>query len=228
MPWMIPAAMVASSAIGALAGGKNGGEISYSSSPFQTQILENMLPLWNRASNWGQQTSYYPYMGVPMPSQDWMNNISPSIQQGVWEPYKVGGQNMLAEIIGGGLGTSARGGLSNSATQLLGDYYSKAATQYGTQLWNMTYPQQMEAWRMPYNMAASSLGTTLPNPVVSQQSNPLSSIAGSVGMGLAAYGSGAFGGSQQNIYQTPYQPYQTNFYPNYQSYGPFTSNYGGY
>jgi hypothetical protein len=101
---------------------------------------------------------------------------------------------MLSEIIGGGMAGSNRGGLSSSATNLLGSYYAKAGSQYGNQLWNMVYPQSMEAWRMPYNMAGAALGVTLPDAVVSSGSNPGATASSLAGLGLGAYQSGLFSG----------------------------------
>ena len=113
----------------------------------------------------GYGTGGFNNLGVPLPTQGWFSGLDSSIKQGLWEPWNEAALNMT-NMMGSQGKLSARGGYSGSAQTALGDLYSKAGTQVGTQAWNMMNPNMMAAWQMPFQMAQASLGQTLPTNVV--------------------------------------------------------------
>lgn len=126
-------------------------------------------------------------LGVPMPTDQLMSSISPSIKAGVWQPYQEAWNNLYSSALGEGLGVSARGGWSGQVGNLFTDFASKAGTQYGQQLWNMVNPNMMAAWQMPYQMAMGSLGQTLPTNVYQPGGSSGFNMGGAMsgaGMGL--------------------------------------------
>lgn len=131
------------------------------SMPAQTQMVSSPIYAQSSGKAWED-------LGVPMPTDELMSSISPAIKAGVWQPYQEAWNNLYSQALGEGLGISARGGWSGQMGNLFTDFASKAGTQYGQQLWNMVNPNMMAAWQMPYQMAASSLGQTLPTNVVTQ------------------------------------------------------------
>jgi hypothetical protein len=99
---------------------------------------------------------------------------------------------MLNTMAGEGQLGSPRAGYSGSAQGALGKLYGQAGKEVGLQAWNMINPNQMEAWRMPYSLAAASLGGTLPTNVYSpdttgaQQAQLFGTLASMMAMGAMA------------------------------------------
>lgn len=156
--------------------------LGFSQSPEAQQLWQMFSPVLQRAAGAAGQPNSWNSLNAPMPTQSWFENLSPDVKQGVWAPYEEAGQNMLSGLIGGGMAGSARGGMSRNATNLLGDYYAKAGTNYGQQLWNMSYPGMQQAWNTPYNLMGALTGSAMPNTVV---------YPGQTGIGEAALYGGA-------------------------------------
>lgn len=80
----------------------------------------------------------YDIPDAPMPTRGWMENLDPSVQSGIMEPWKLG-EKQLMETLGGGMG-SARGGFSGMGAAGLGEYWAQATPQIGQTAWGMVQP----------------------------------------------------------------------------------------
>ena len=77
------------------------------------------------------------------PTQDWFNTLSPEVKAGAWAPYKQGADLLTEQLSARGMAGGERSGYSGAMGAAMGDYFSNAAQQYGTNLWNMTQPGLM-------------------------------------------------------------------------------------
>jgi len=189
-----------------------GGSTGYIQSPQQQQLFQMAQPLIQKAMDYGmggigQGGGLWPTPGynIPstesmMPSAATMGNISPSIWEGIMNPYKQAEQQLMETLgAGGGLG-SARGGFSGQGAAGLGKFWAEAAPTMGTQAWNMISPalqqgwgagfqreqalwgEQMQQHKYPWQAGPSMLSMGMPTPYTQQQqARPLGGIGSLLG-----------------------------------------------
>jgi len=170
-----------------------------------TNLLDKAMsgqPLWNVGS--------YGLPQMQMPDINWYQNLSPEIKQGIYQPT-LDMANQLGEQFGsqGMMGspmTGPTGAFGNALGEGVGRTYGPQAAMTA---WNMTspmYQQQygaelgrnqnvwqanLQAQQAPWSMMPSYFGSganLMPNPVVTQQSNPMASGIGGAAMGAMAFG----------------------------------------
>jgi len=170
----------------ALCGGSSS-KVSYRQSPEQRKVGESVYPLiqqmYGRAGR-GEGAWDVPDMpsamenmpsmqgalsGVPMysipqaqqPTQDWWNNVSGDVKQGLWAPYKEAGAQ-LSEMMGGqGQWGSMRGGPSGAAGAAMGKIASEGARQVPLQAWQMGQEGRMSEWNAQLGREQQDYGNRL-------------------------------------------------------------------
>ena len=182
---------------GEIAECKGGSKVSYTQSPEQQQVFQQLMPLvkmLTQAGQGGTSPWQIPSIESLMPSKGWYENMDPNIMQGIREPY-VDASQQLTESLGYGAG-SARGGASGTLGGSQADFWSKAGTQMGQQAWGMVSPIQQMGWQaelqgnqFPFTAMPGMMGGTYSQPVVQPGSTTGSDIMSMLGMiGMGAMG----------------------------------------
>ena len=166
---------------------KGGSKVSYTQSPEQQQVFQQLMPLvkmLTQAGQGGTSPWQIPSTESLMPSKGWYEGMDPNIMQGIREPY-IDASKQLTESLGYGAG-SARGGASGTLGGAQSDFWSNAGTQMGQQAWNMVSPIQQMGWQaelqgnqFPFTAMPGMMGGTYSQPVVQP-----GSTTGSDAMGL--------------------------------------------
>ena len=105
------------------------------------------------------------------PQGNWMGNLDPNIQAGLWEPYNQGAQQLI-ETMGGGAG-SAGAGFSGATGGALSDFYGDASKNVGLQAWNMMQPSlqaQYGVGQQQFDTASQLWGANLGQQQLARQS----------------------------------------------------------
>ena len=160
--------------------------VSFQSSPEQKQILDQILPLITKLSEFGQGTGGVPY-NIPdpqslLPSAGFLDRLDPNIRQGLFEPFEQGLDIIEGRLSGRGQLGNARAGISGAAADVFGKFGQQFLPQVAQSAFQTTQPALQQGFnallqreQAPFNLvsqASSFLPTGLIQP---QQQNPLSS-----------------------------------------------------
>ena len=155
--------------------------VSYESSPEQSAILQQLMPLIQRMSNFGLGGGTVPYqipdISAMMPQAGWMENMDPNIVAGAWEPYNKGADMLENRLSGRGTLGNARAGMSGAAADVMSQYQQTITPQVTSSLWNMVSPALntgynalLQREQAPYNML-NMTQSMLPTGIVNQGSS---------------------------------------------------------
>lgn len=124
---------------------------------------------------------------APMPTAGWYSGIAPEVMAGIREPYQQASEDLMSQLGQAGVGGSAAGGLSGTAADSLGRFWSDAGTQMGQQAWSMMQPGMQSQWQAeqqrnnaiwqaglqarqaPYSMLTSLAAGAAPQAVIEQK-----------------------------------------------------------
>lgn len=166
-----------------------GSSVDYKTSPEQKQLFNiakyGALDMLFRGKT-GQ--GLYDVPSMQRPDKDWYANLSPEIKEGIYQPTK-DIANQMGEQFGamGQMGspkTGASGAFGNALGEAVGRTWGPQAAQTA---WGMTQPINQMEWSnklqstmAPWNMMQGFLGQgggMTPQPVVTQNSNPMGGAA---------------------------------------------------
>ena len=127
--------------------------------------------VFNQGLQGGPNAANYLNPSSLSPQGNWMGNLDPNIQAGLWEPYNQGAQQLI-ETMGGGAG-SAGAGFSGATGGALADYYGDASKNVGLQAWNMMQPSlqaQYGVGQQQFDTASQLWGANLGQQQLARQS----------------------------------------------------------
>lgn len=196
--------------------GGGGQSVDYKMPRIQKKLLRQSYwagqDLYNTARSgkglWDVGSYSIPQM--QMPDTNWWQNLSPEIKQGIFQPT-LDMANQMGEQFGAqGMMGSPMTGPSGAFGGALGEAVGRTyGPQAAMQAWQMTSPLYQQQWgaelgrnqnlwqanlqaqQAPWSMMPSYFGSganLMPNPVVTQNANPLASGISGAAMGAMAFG----------------------------------------
>jgi hypothetical protein len=167
-----------------MAGG-GGSDVDYKTSPEQKDLFNiskyGLLDMLFRGKT-GQGLYNIPQSMYP--TKDWWKNLSPEIKSGINAPVmdmaKQMGEQFGSQGQMGSSMTGPSGAFGNALGEAVGRTWGPQSAMTG---WNMMQPSaqaELQNQQAPWNMMSAFLGQgsqLTPQPVVSQNSNPMASAA---------------------------------------------------
>ncbi len=169
--------------------GGNDPQVSYQSSPEQTEMLKAIQPLVERMAAFGTGTGGVPY-NIPdpqsmMPTKGFMDRLDPNVRAGLFEPFEQGLDILEGRMAGRGQLGNVRAGMSGAAADVFGRFSQQFLPQVAQSAFQTMQPALqtgysalLEREKSPYSSLLGMAPGLMPTGFVQpQQSNPLSTFS---------------------------------------------------
>lgn len=159
-----------------LFGGGEKPDVTFSSSPQQQQILNQIMPLIQRLSTQGQGGP--PAFGIPnpealLPSAGFLDRLDPNVRAGLFEPFDRGLDILEGRLSGRGALGNPRAGISGAAADVFGQFGRDILPQIATTAFRTVQPALQQGFnallqreQAPFNSLLGLTNQSLPTGLV--------------------------------------------------------------